>query len=578
MQRPAHWLILITLGTALVQIACGAEPPKQATGPMAGSTPRDGWKRSAVWLFATDRGASGPAAECKSVHELLVEEANCKGQLCQPGAELASEWLDKCSTLAAEQVDQVSDFQAAMADEAEQGPTACAKEFQRFKRIGCDRDKCLEQAQSWATRCGGTEGGPLGTRIVAQAVKRSIGTGEPVVLDARNCTKLAKLVQKSAFCESEEACKKAWPEVEAHRERCESDERPPDLATGLAQLGVALGSVREPETLLVSDDSDKVAQGEVPLALADGKGAIIGVCHKHPVTVEAYIRVRDRCAGARLTVARLFAGEDAGALRIGRLTIPSAVPLTGPYPWLAVAGEPTAAAKVRSEELGGALDEALAAPEGERVAKLVQVAHGFAAQIAESKAAQAALKARDAKLLPLIESLGKIKAAGAQQVKDRTALRGLLERAKHRPFADVRRDGKFELGAATAAYWLEAAALLPEAMTAYQKQLAPLADEGGAGRKLTAVERGRARQRAQGRARACVEAQERMKQAEQALLKCVFDDCEDGDESGQLEQWMQAHAAAQTALREADLALGPMGAEIKAADVAAKAGCDVRPW
>ena len=77
MQRPAHWMILVTFGTALVQIACGAPPPKQATGPSAGPTPHDAWKRSAVWLFATERGATKAVMLPVSgaFHSPLLEES-----------------------------------------------------------------------------------------------------------------------------------------------------------------------------------------------------------------------------------------------------------------------------------------------------------------------------------------------------------------------------------------------------------------------------------------------------------------------------------------------------------------------
>ena len=420
----------------------------------------------------------------------------------------------------------------------------------------------------------------LSTLLVEQVANRNLDGKKKLKLDPRSCPTMAKDLHKSAACATENACEAAWPEVEVYRERCESDEHLPDVTTAVAQLSIAVGARQEPTLTLVSLESDSVAPGSVPLALADGTGAILGLCHKHPVKTDDYLATSKRCVGTELTVARLSQsskGSDQGAVQVAKLNIPR-MPISGPYPWLAVADEAAARAAVGTAELKKDLTAVLAAPAGEAVAKLVQLAHNHGRWITESADAQAVMKAKDDELAPLLVKLAEIKVAGAKAITDSAKLRGLHHRAMKRPFADVRRDGKFVLGAATAAFWVDAHKALPKAMKKYQQALEPLSQQVGGAGEPTAKQKRSAREGAAKRARSCRAKLAARRKLEAELEKCAFQSCDEAKVLGLVASWSDAHTAAQNELRQVDLALSPVGQNALSESLTKEQGCDVTPW
>jgi hypothetical protein len=558
-------------------LACSTPRPSSLAERTVPEPETDGLKRSAMWLYVTAGHPSGAKPECERVFQVLQEESECKGLLCQPAGELAAEWLENCGKGMADKSEQVSDLQASFEDQAERKPTPCVKEFKQLVTAGCEPDECEQVAQEWATRCGGTEGGVLSTLLVEQVANRNLDGQKKLKLDPRSCPRLAKTLQKKAACATEDACEAAWLDVEAYRARCESDERHPDVATGLAQLSIAVGARQEPQLTLVSMESDAVEPGAVPLSFLDGTGAILGLCHRHPGSIKEYLEVRQRCVGTEMLLARLSKGGDQGALQVAKLTVPSESN-SGAYPWLEVVGQAEAAAALGAELLKKDLAAVLAAPEGEAVAKLVQLAHSHGRWIAESADSQKVLKAEDGKLAPLLVKLAEIKVAGAKGIGDGAKVRGLYHRAKTRPFADVRRDGKFALGAATAGFWVDGTKALPEAMKQYRKALEPLAQQADQSAKPSARQERTAKENAAKSARTCrIKLQARSK-VEGELETCVFKPCDEGTMQGLLGRWDQADDAVHAALREVDLALAPLGQDALSASVTKQQGCDTKPW
>lgn len=533
-----------------------------------------------MWLYVTADSPSGAQSECARVFQVLSDESDCKGLLCQPAQELAGDWLENCGKQMAKEAEKVSDLEAAFADQAERKPTPCVKEFKHLITAGCDPDHCEEEAQGWATRCGGTEGGVLSTLMVEQVANRNLDGKKKLKLDPRSCPTFAKSLQKQAACGNEKACKASWPEVEGYRARCESDEQLPGVATGLAQLSIAYGAGQEVKLTLVSLESATVEPGAVPLSLADGRGAILGLCQKHPGETGAYLAVRKSCAGTELTVARLSKGtkgSEQGVLQIGKVLVPSR-PLTGPYPWLEVADEQAAAAKLGAAMVKKDLAAVLAAPEDEALGKLVQLAHDHGQWMAQSDEVKGILKDKDAELAPLFGKLAAIKVSGAKGMGDEAKLRALYHRAKKRPFADIRADGRFEIGAATRGFWVELDGTLPSAMKAYAKALEPLAQQAGQADAPTATQLRSAREQAARSARSCRGQLARRGKVEGQLEQCAFEGCDQGQMDGLLASWSSAHDRVQSALREVDLALSAIGDSALTASLTKDQGCDASPW
>jgi transketolase len=254
------------------------------------------------------------------------------------------------------------------------------------------------------------------------------------------------------------------------------------------------------------------------------------------------------------------------------------MPISGPYPWLAVADEADARAALGTAELNKDLAAVLAAPEGEAVAKLVQLAHNHGRWITESAKAQAVLKAKDDELAPLLIKLAEIKVAGAKAITDSAKLRGLHHRAMKRPFADVRRDGKFEIGAATAAFWVDAQKALPNAMKKYQQALQPLVQQVGGASEPTAKQKRSAQEDGAKRARSCRNKLTARRKLEAELEKCAFETCAEAKVLGLVASWSDAHTAAQKQLRQVDLALSSVGQSALSEALTRQQGCDVTPW
>lgn len=576
MLRAPSVVFSLGLGLLALQPGCGVEPPKSAATPPAISD-HDDWKRTAIWLYATDRARGGHEGECTYVYELLEKEARCKGELCIRGAELASEWLEKCSSLAAEQASEVGDWQASMSDRADQPPTKCADVFAELTGEGCEPDSCLERAQRWATDCGEIEAGPLSVLILERALRRKLDD-ESIQLDTRGCVAMGKLLLEGAHCADEEACKKLLPEVEAYRTQCEANAEP-DMATAVAQLAIVVGSAREPTPVQISDESKTIAEGRVPLRLADGSGAILGVCHRKAVELGAYLKDREGCPGARLSVARVIDSEQGiREMRVGTLFLPEGVELTSLYPWLEVTGESEQLAKERVAAAKTEIEAVLAADGDAGLVKLIELVDRHRQWILRSESVAAVLRAHDAKLAPLLERLGQAKAKVAATTRDSSKLRSLLIRAKTRPLADVDRKGAVAVGAYNGGYWLEGGKLWPKAMAAYRAQLEPLEQAVRKARKQPGSDIDKARTEARTHAKACAAALERQREAVSQLEACVFASCDNAERDAAVQQLDQGRQDAARARLQLDAALGPISATASDSPLARKAGCKSDAW
>jgi len=568
-------LVPVPLGLVftLLAAACSSPPPKSAAEPTSRGQ-ADDWKRSATWLYATSDATSGPPAECEHVRTRLQEELRCRGPLCQYGAEVAQEWLQKCKKLMPAAVEEVSGLEATLRDQMEREPSACSTEFQRFIKDGCEAKDCLEAAQSWATKCAEKEAGPLCVAMLERTVERALGPEERVHLDSRSCSSLATHLKQAARCADEPACKEILPEAEAYRTRCNTDELKPDLGTALAVASILIGAARDPAAVPILRSAEPVAGAAFPLALADGSGAILEVCHRPVFERKDYLEARARCPSGRLSVARAFTADDGSrVLRIGQLLLPEQPSFTSLYPSLELPGELEELTKLHLTEVKSDLDAALQAP---AVTPLVAFADKYAEWLERSSSVRDGVQSSDSKLAPLLRKLAEAKVAAMRTTKDTGAQRGVLERARHRAFADIGLDGTFQPGAATRASWVDTAKLWPEATRDAAAALAPLEAAAKKGGRPKGATRDAELEAARAHATACAAATHTRQDAERDLLTCAFESCTEERKTELSERWQKAHNDALSALRELDLALGAMESSLEQSPLASEAGC-VRP-
>ena len=422
--------LLALLAVGLTTVACTVEPPKRAERPSRIDVGEQ-WRRSATWLFATTGSSSSPKAECVHVAEVLEAEQRCQGAMCKAAADLAWEWLDKCPKRAPERLEEMSTLQAALRDEADRRPSPCAEEFlELVDGESCDPANVTSRAQRWATSCAEAEAGPLSSVMLERTVERCAGAEARVRLDTRSCATLSTLLRKAASCTDEKTCEEAWPDVEAYRARCELDGQKPDVAMGILQLAVAFGAGRETQPLPVASTADRVGASEVPLALADGSGAVLGVCHRRVAELEPYLEARDRCAGggSRLKVVRLFSkGEDGPELRVGSLLAPPSAEMVDRYPSLLVAGELERLGKAQLEKIKADFAAVLEGSGDAAAPKLLGLVAQHGRWLASSKPVRAELKGVDEQLIAIFEELAHAKGAAIDpSPADR---RGVFQRA-----------------------------------------------------------------------------------------------------------------------------------------------------
>ncbi len=554
-------------------LACGGAAKKDITAMPRADTAVDDWQHGPVWLHATAGVPGDHQTECEWVAKRLAEEAGCKGAICRHAVELASEWLDKCDALLPDQVEGLSDLHVGLEDEADRSASRCAKEHAKVLEDGCDPEACMAQAQAWATRCGEREGSPLAVLILGRVVARSMETDRRILLDVRSCSTLAEALKEGARCLDEKSCQKAWRDVQTHQQRC-GEEGAPEVAVALRQMAIAVGAGREGEPIAVADDPERAAQDAAPLMLADGSGAIMQICRKRILTVADYLDARDGCRAGVLSVARLVAGDSGREVRLGRLTIPEEGELVDAYPSLMVVGEADELAARAAKALDVELSAATAASGDDALVKLLTAVDRHARWIEKSESAQKTLAHHDDALKSLFALLGQRKAEAALAQRDPGVRRSYAFLANGRPLADWSLEGKVELGAVSGGRWLETEAIWPHASEAHKVALRPLTRAIVKGPAATTRDHGRARKLVAQHAAACTNARNDRNEAAEQLISCIFQSCGDAERSALAERRRQAAAAEAEAVRQVDLAVGPIGLTKSLRAAVVEAGCE----
>lgn len=568
MTRSIASLQLVGIAAMLALSTCRPTPVMRPT-PSAPPLSKDDWKRSATWIHATAAAKSGHASECRHVRLALDSEAGCRDALCRYPAELASEWLDKCAKLMPGDVETISDLQAALTDTADTPPSKCSKQLARFVDEGCEAAHCRGDAQEWATRCGEAVGSPLVIGILERVVSRHLADSDkPVALDARSCDTLRDAVKKGAWCATESTCKKAWKIVGIEHDRCGDDNERPELATAMRATAIAVGAVREPDDAPVTEEPQRLDDGDAPLVFADGQGAVLMVCNLRVTELDAYLEARDGCDGSFVHVARVFGEGDARVLRRGNVRISNGRDMLALFPALTVAGERKHEEKRRAELFEAAVSRAISKKSLGLFLSAVDDQGGW---IHRSKRLRDVLEKRDAELVPIFEAAARAKVASTPSNDDPTR-RGLAFRGRTRPLADLNRKGAVDPQSDTAARWLVTEALVPQSTAAYAALLAPLEKAVRQGPKLRPGQAKKATEAARAAAVVCRDAQKAAATARDGLLSCVFDGCDDARVDELTAAYGEADERARSAQRALDHATSAVASD-KLASVADAASC-----
>lgn len=577
----------ISLLLPLFALALAGCPTERMPPPKEALPPEDEWSRmppSKEWLYATSEFSGPHKAECDHVLGWVKGEEACKGTLCEHGVALANDWLQRCTPLIAPAlVDTVRTKQADLSARMNAKPSDCAKDLGDIVREGCGDDKtCLPTGQRWATRCAKSEGTPLVMRMLQRTIERKMDQGaDPVKLDVRTCEELRAEVISASRCKDRFACAEAIPRVEAYRDRCEGEGARPSLGTAVAELTVLFFGSKPPEPVLLQSGPPSLAAGELPVVLDDKSGGVITVCDERASDLPRYMNARKGCQGGRLVVARAFPTPRGAEVRIGSLDFPDEATFSARYPTIVAEGE----LAMRDKEAAAALDaefgkaaELSRSPSGAPEAARM-VARAFLANvlsIRRSKVVQAVLRKYDAALAPALKEIAKAKIAAARGKLPPGDAAGVVLRGKTRVFADLAADGSVEVGAASRAFTLDTAALLPQATEAYASAM-----KGARARHVDARTAKAERARGGSAAQACGAALKKLSETKRGLAMCNFglEPCDEGKHATLLKTVDEARLAAEAAFHDLEATrTGGAADEADALTRAAEAAGCREPW
>jgi hypothetical protein len=576
--RLGAWFVLAT--SALALAGCPTEPPKRAAEP---KPPPDEWAgipSSPEWLHATASFSGPHGAECGHALTWVRGEAKCEGAVCVHARDLAREWVQKCEAFSPT-VAEVKPLVPQFSARAQKEPGQCAKELEALLRDGCKKrnEACMEEGQGWVTRCAHDLGSPLAVRMVERTVERGFDEPGKVTLDPRPCEELRQDVAKAAACDHRFKCEEALKLVDPYRERCQGEEQWPTMATAALELATLVGAQKPAEPIRVLMEPKTIAEGEVPLRLADGTGAALWVCDQRAADAAGYVDQRRACAGGKVSFARAFKVKGRYEVRAGTLDSPSDAVFAARFPSFAVTGEAAARDKAALAELGPALEKAAGGPKTEAAASIAKALLAKAPELRRSAGLRAALARLDDAVAPALRELGKAKVAAAKGRLSPVDLAGFAARAEDSVLADVGPDGAVRVGVPGPLDEVELASAWPKAVAEYRDAVKTLF-KAAKGARATSRDAGLVRGFAEQQGQACGQAMKKARTAETSLIACGFgfDTCDEGKLATLGKDADDARAAAEDARGKALYAassLGPARRDVLAAATAA--GC-VDPW
>jgi hypothetical protein len=477
----------------------------------------------------------------------------------------------------------VEDLLAQYEARTKEDPSLCGKEAEDILRNGCGKDKtCLPTAESWATRCGKSDGTPLVVRMIERAIERKLPEPKRVTLDTRSCVDLQEEMKASMGCSNQFECEEAARKVTSYRERCEIGGVRPTALVASYQLSILAkaGQPMAPVPLLMGAT---FPAKESPTALADGLGLVQSVCDTPVKTLEEYLAARRVCRGGALQFTGIVKEQGEPRARLGRLEVPDDGTLLARLPSMVVAGEAELRETQALAALGPELDQVIGLVKtrpADAISVLMRVLKPYRVVLKRSALLRKSIAVRDEDLAPLFRELGKSKQAASKAKMERPMFLGFVARARTRLLADVTEDGTTEAGAAAPFGWLETAELLPRSTEALLGSMKLAVAQARAIRVDRRTE-GMARTYGLAQVQTCGEAFKALSEAKQGLVKCALglDPC-DSDRAQQVgKQSDEARGKIDEAQHQLDLVMTGPGVNVQSELLEAMntAGC-VTPW
>lgn len=547
-----------------------------------------GIQRTAEWLYATRDFSGKRLDECVEVLKWIRDESKCKGSLCIHARDLTREWQARCPKIAdkgdvdhADVEELLSQYEAHTKEE----PTPCGREAEEMLKGGCGKDKtCMATAESWATRCGKSDGTPLVVRMIERTVERKLPEPKRVSLDTRSCQDLQEEMRSGIACSNQFECEESVRKLKNYRERCEVNGARPTAQVASYQLAVLAKAGQPTPPIPLTMASASFPTKENPTALADNMGLIMSVCETRVKTLEEYLATRRTCQDGKLLFTGITKEQGDPRARLGRLDVPSDAVLLARLPSMVAAGEAELREKQALAALGPELEKVGALAKnnpGEAIPALIKALEPYRVVLRRSATLQKSIAVRDDDLVPLFRELGKRKQAASKARMERPMFLGFVTRAGQRLLADVTAAGEVEAGSVGPFDWLETEGLLPhstEALTASMKLAFAQA-------KVTRVDKRTsdlARAYGTAQIQACGEGFKTLSETQRGLVKCALgiETCDDEKTQQLGKQNDDTRKKIDEAQHQIDLVLTGPGVNLKdeLREAMTSAGCNASWW
>jgi len=507
-------------------LACGTPPsPNHGLAP-GDSLSDDDQPTTAEWLFVTSEGGRAAAADpCGFVADWLVAEQTCAGEMCIHARDLGKDWLRMCEKKGARDAIAMKDLVRDFRRRARGTHDACVLEGRSLLRTqDCGGPlACERQAQRWISRCGNAYATPLVVLMLSRTLQRRLsddpdGPDREIKFDVRTCETLIQEVESGRGCEGS-ACTKPVESATAWLTRCyeASVKMPTSSAFALADVLVRGGEGVQP--MQIETRSPWPTAATFPLMTADKQGIIAWVCGEQPNNLQGYVKARSECGRGEVIAARV---NEHNVLRTMAVPHADDATFTRWFPFLEIRGEHEVRAMAEldtfSRGIAQAADKSQGGHPDEAIALFIATLQKDPS-IVRWDAFRKVLQDADRSLVPAFQAWGKrkvraLKTAHGAEEQGLYALRSLLN-----PLHDTERDGTVLAGSHIAAPWLTLDKWMPLAFIAYKDELSSLqrlANRRPPSRPPTDELNSEIRQ--------CQQAEERIKEANGALLACVSAD------------------------------------------------------
>ena len=446
--RDLNWGILAC--ATLLLLGCGADAPaKRVNGPRS----KDSGQRhsySTAWIYSVGEVDSLGATECKKAYSLIDGERECDGRACQPGRDIARDYLASCSGAdSGDHLSQVRELSTVLRQRASQPPTSCSDKPNHWISDGCGKNgACESDVQRWATRCANRIHSPLTVQILERVVENSLSEPHRVKLDIHGCEDFATELRKVENCDKAFDCQDALPKAEQFMQRCAEGKRQVvSVRDAFSVARVQLGAEKEFKAIPVASQTAQMeSQPSLPM-LADNSGLVFKVCDEMTTNVATYVEQRQRCENGEVVLLRAVKRGSGPELDVVRVPHLSDQKYQVAFPSLLVIGEKSEREKRALQSLNQALEALGGATLANGFKAVNQAYAALPSSARRSDAARQLFVQHDAGLVAWANELADAKARLAKARTNELELVAFMRRALKLPFSDVTCQGVVQWGA-----------------------------------------------------------------------------------------------------------------------------------